>query len=460
MSVLQLPPSLNLSQAKPGLAPGVDQLMTTYPSTNSTYGSGDTCIIEIGTGGRNTFLYGNESYLSFEFTPTFSGATTGSVQLDGSAFALIDRFSLYHGAEQLCQVNSAGKLWQCLSDLASLSTRSSASIDMGAAISHPADGVTLVSGTKYLFCIPLVAPLVGSLSDKATPLGWCQASGALRMEIQWSTFATAVTTSKFVNDIEDCGGTCTVAPTLTSYVIGNVAYHAKLSRVSNDINMALLQSFQGQPVSLPATDYRSEVVYMAGSALAISARLNFNFSSLKAILWWTQAQGISQGTITTFNTGRPSSSRYAGGALSQYYLQIDGQDSLHIRCGANGATLPMTSDKPQNFHCAIPYNEVKRVFNGITSGTQQSVFDKSQYAPSTAVDTEQRVIAGKFVAGLDCERSDSSDVAFSGMATKNSNVLLNIEYESRASASAHNLYVYGMADVVYSIVNGSIVRSD
>jgi hypothetical protein len=226
------------------------------------------------------------------------------------------------------------------------------------------------------------------------------------------------------------------------------------------LNQLLLASFQGRPVSLSATDYRCEMAHVAAAALAISTRLNFNFSSLKAVMWWTVAQTIAQGQLVGFNTGRPVSSRYAGGDLAQYYLQVDGQDSLHIRCGRNGATLPQTSIRAQNFHCAIPYNEVKRIFNGTTSGHQETCFTKASYGSSAADDVTQRLIAGKFVAGLDCERSDSSAVAFSGLPTKNSNVMLNIEYEARAAPSAATLYVFGMADVVYSIVNGSFVRSD
>lgn len=458
MSVVQLPPSLNLSEVKPSLAAGVESVMTTYPATNSAYGPGDTCVVQIGTGGQSQFLFGNESYMSFEFTPTFTH-TAGAVQLDGCAYALIERFSLYHGATELCSYSGAGRLWTALSDLQSVSTKFSGSIDMGVSAADSINGVRLISGEKHCFCIPLIAPLVGSLSDKATPIGWAQASGSLRMEIQWAPFTQAVTTSVVVDDPEDCGGACS-ALSLTNYVIENVQYHAKLSRLSNDLNNALLASFQGMPITLAATDYRAEIVHVAASALAVSARLNFNFSSLKAVMWWTAAQSIASGSIVAHNLGRAISGRYVGGELSQYYIQVDGQDSIHIRCNRNGATLPKTTDKAHNFHAAIPYNEVKRIFNGVTSGSQQTSFTKAVYACTTADEAIQRVIAGKFIAGLDCERSDSSSIAFSGLPTKNSNVMLNIEYSARPDSDAHTLFVYGMADVVFSIVNGSFVRSD
>lgn len=462
MSVIQLPPSLNLTEQKRTLASGVEGFMHRYPATRSEYAPGDEVVIELSTGGRNAFLFGNESYLSFEFTPTFTAGTSGKVYLDGTAFAFIQRFSLYHGSNELCSLANAGKCWQALYDLQVPLSDGSATIDMGVG-ETPYDGMELTSGHKYVYCIPLIAPLVGSLSDLATPLGWAQASGALRIVIQLAQMRNCVTSSSAAS-ADNLTETATTANTLSTYLIENPQFHAKIARLSPDLNSMLLESMQGRPISIPAVDYRSESTFIAADQVGVGARLNFNFSSLKAIMWWTQCQAIANGAPSGNTNPRSHSSRFAGGALKKYYLSVDGRDTLHIETDNKGKTLGSTSTRAQRFISSIPFCEVKRIFNGITTASQAVRFHRDAYATSTPIEADQRDIPGRFVAGLDLERSDSSAMAFSGIDCKNSNVVLNIEYNPKLSgdgtSSAHVLYVYGMADVLYTLVNGSFVRSD
>lgn len=453
------------------MAPGVDALLTRYKSNNASYGQSETAVIEISSGG-NTFLHGLESYLSFEFTPTFTPGTSGTspvvnepVFLEGTAFSLLQRVTLYHGSNELFSINHAGKLWNMLRDF-QCSVASAGTVNLGVAGS--ADGIQLTSGSKYSFAIPLIAPLIGSLSEKATPIGWAGASGNLRLEIQFVTAAQAYTNTVSSPTLDDlqCASTAS-GPSNMSFVIKNLQYNAKISRLSGDLNRMLIEQFGERPITIDAVDYRCEQVQVPDTQTAITARLNFQFNSLKAVFWWCLDQTQANGSLSTYRLGRSQSSRFAGGRLKQYWLTVDGADTLRISTDRMGDTMASTGAKEQEMCAAVAWMEMQRIFNGI-AGTTQPCFIKSQYAMTDGSYTAQMDCPGRFAAGIDLEKSyESSSVSFAGINTKNSNLALSVEWNPAngiagraATGSPATLFAYGLHDVIYSLVNGTFVRSD
>lgn len=457
----QLTPSMNISAQKPALTPACEMQYQRYRASNAQYGAGDIISIDIPTGGaRNSFLHPGESFLELKFKPTFT-LTGGALSLDNCAYSLFSSARIYHGSNELCNINNCGRLWNALFDYASGASRMARSIDMGCDHAIERDGRSLTSNSVYTFCIPLILPLLGSLSDHVLPIGWMEA-GNLRLELTLNPFANMVTTSNG-SSLEAADGACTANPVLTSVLIYDVFYNAKVSRLSSDLNQALIESFGDRPISIPAVDYRTEMVSVPSGASSITTKLNFQHRSLKSVMWYAVTQSIALGSFTAFNLGRSQSSRFAGGRLRDFAVEIDGAEvpSGRVQCGAAGLTLP-ASVLESDFHSAIPFAQLLRCFNQMNSSFVPVSFPRQAYGCSlTTVAGQLDNSPSAFLTGIDLERagSDAETAVFAGTNTKNSNVNLQITYES-ASAAAQTLFVFGHHDVVYNLVQGSLVRSD
>lgn len=457
----QLTSSMNLSAQKPALTSQCEMQYQRYRASNATYGAGDIISIDIPTGGaRNTFLHPGESFLEIKFKPTFT-LTGGQLCLDNCAYSLFSSARIYHGSNELCNINNVGRLWNALFDYASGASRMARSIDMGCDHAVERDGRALTSGLVYTFAIPLILPLLGSLSDHVLPLGWAE-SGNLRLELTLNPFAQMITTTNG-SSLEAADGSCTAAPVLTSVQIYDVFYNAKVSKLSSDLNQALIESFGDRPISIPAVDYRGEMVSVPSGSSSVTTKLNFQHRSLKSVLWYAVTQSIALGTVTSFNIGRSQSSRFAGGRLASYCIEVDGSEvpSGKIQCGAGGLTLPATTLE-NDFHSAIPFAQLLRCFNQMNASFVPVSFPRQAYGCSlTTVAGQLDNSPSAFLTGVDLERAgaDAETTVFAGTNTKNSNVNLQITYET-ASSAAQTLFVFGHHDVVFNLVQGSLIRSD
>jgi hypothetical protein len=460
-SIPQLTPSMDLAKIKQALSPSIDAQYQKYRSNNTDYAPRSTCNLQIPTSGGNTMLHPGESYLSFKFTPTFTitpGAGFGAVRLDSSAFSLISSIRLYHGSNELINIQNFGDLANCLLDITAGGSRTNFSNTMGCDYFGDKEewGQVLTSGRTYGFSMCLPIPLLGSLSsDHVLPLGW-MTSGDLRLQIEWQSFEKAITTQ---NSILVNATPVAEAVALISYNISDVFYNAKVSRLSPTVNQQLIESHGGMPVSISAVDHRCESIHLASGSAAISARLNFQFKSLKHIMFWFKNQGVDQGIAVDAagNFGSGTSSRFSN-VLNSYYVDIDGAQipSGQVVCSADGAALPDN----YKYFSNIPMQELARCYNVTDMGSfgMSNKMNYEQYGWSNPAHLETLT---SFVTGIDLERAggDTESVVYAGTDTKNSSVHLHINLGANTNA-AQTLRVFSHHDVLFTLVAGSLVKSD
>jgi hypothetical protein len=406
-------------------------------------------------------LYPGESFLSFKFTPTFTVAA-GIVRLDSSAFSLISSIRLYHGSNKLVNIKNFGDLAAALLDVTSAGSRTNFSNTLGCSATDAGWGIPLNTNVTKSFTINLPIPLLGSMSsDSVLLLGWMGA-GDLRLVIEFQTFEKSVTTQVLEN--ADDRTSVATACTLTNFVLSDVYYSAKVSRLSPTINQQLIKSHQGRRVTIAAVDHRCESIHVGAGASTVSARLNYQFKSLKHILWWSQDQGCDQGIPPAVGHNGSGTTQRFSNELKSYDVDIDGMQvpSGQVQCGHDGATL--TAD--YKFPPSIPMQELAGCYNVTDQGNfgmSDTMFINSYGYSNKLTMTSAGALEKKttFIGALDLELAggDTESVIFAGTDTKNSAIHLHIAMNSNI-ATAQTLRLFSHHDVLYTLENGTLVKSD
>lgn len=449
MSVeLNYPQSLDMMAKKPAVP--AEPLITRFRSDNSTYSAGDIIRIEISTGGRNQFLLPNDSFLSFDFVSTHT-ATAGNVRIDGSAYSIFRRARVIHGATTLIDIQNCGRLWNALRDaMVAFSSRSVDEIRLAGdadsatqmSVNNYVAGRQLVSGTTYdsAFCLPL--GLVGSLSKTATPLGMMGAS-SLFLELEIAPHAQIVTTREYAN-ADGAIGTST-GLTLTSFVLSNIYYNAKIVTLDEPYAQALMSAYSGRPLVLPATDYIGEMKVISAGASTINEKFAFSRSSVNGMLWWLSNSNVANGVVTSNNLGEGTCHRQ-GGNLSEYYVAVSGKNLLSVYAGAGVSGF---------FKGSVSVSQIGRIFNNMSSVDGMGILNFGNYC--STVDTYAGAVANtkRFVGAYSLERYDADSKYASGSNLVGQDVRL-VALMTAGLSEQQNLYGYAMCDVGFQLIDGQL----
>ena len=435
MSNPVVPSSINLFQQKESMDAGVQQSYTRHQAMGSSYAGGSTVVLEIPTGGNPRFLMPSESYLSFTVTTT-NPITAGSLYLDGTAHSFIQRLRIFHG-DELVNENSYGQLANFLIDMGF-----SASDKIGASVALGSDGnvgqlvaLPALTTSTNTYNIPLFAPVLGIFTDHALPVSW-MGSAPIRLEIDLAEGHRVYTTASSLTS-NGTAATGLVAPT---YTMTNVAYYAKNCVISNDINNGLIEAFGANTISFPSTAFQYESANAAAGSTLLNAKVSFQHSSLKNVVWWAQSQGIANGNIVGDRLGRASSSRYLCD-IANWYLSIGGEQVPSYR--VNGI-----------IHT---FSELLRVFDK-TSMPVGLNLTRDSFTTTASSAADQRVTAGKACAALDLESSDDQNNVFCGRKTTNDHLAVVAEF-NQALDEAQIVHIYGQYDILYSLIDGQLRRS-
>lgn len=450
MASINFPESLQMNAKAPS-APA-DPLITRFRSDNASYSAGDIIRIEIPTGGRNQFLLPNDSFLSFDFTPTFT-ITAGSLSLDNSTYSLFRRARVIHGSTTLVDVQHCGRLWNALRDvLCNAGGRSVDEIRLGvnsasnqASASNYTAGMVLTSTQTYDSAFALPLPIVGTLSKSAIPLGLMGAS-SLFIELEIAPYAQVVTNRTYTTPQGTTGANTTANPTLTSLVLSNIYFNAKITTLDEPYAQALMSVYAGRPLMLPAVDYIGEMKVIAAGATAINEKFAFSRSSVNGILWWLSNSTLANGTPVSFNYGEGTSHRQ-GGNLSEYYVAVSGKNLLSVYAGPHGTS--------GFFKGGAVVSQIGRIYNNLADIAGMGVLNFRNYCSTTDTASDAFASAKKFVGAYSLERYDADAKYASGSNLVGQDVRLVVTMTG-ALSEQQNLYGFCMSDVGFELIDGQL----
>ena len=448
MASINFPESLQMN-AKAPAAPA-SPLITRYRSDNSSYTPGDILRIEIPTGGRGQYLLPNDSFLSFDYVSTHT-ATAGNLRLDGSVYSMFRRARVIHGSTTLVDTQNCGRLFSCLRDaMVPSSARAVDEIRLGGdsdtatqmSANNYVAGRQLASGVTYDAGFVLPLPIVGSLSKTAIPLGLMGAS-SLFIELEIAPHSQFVTTREYAN-ADGAIGTVTTL-TLTSFVMSNIYFNAKIVTLDAPYDNALMSVYAGRPLMLPAVDYISEMKVIPAGATAINEKFAFSRSSVNGILWWMSNSTVANGTITSTNLAEGTTHRQAGNLL-EYYASISGKNLLSIYAGPSASGF---------FKGGVAVNQLGRIYNNMANTDGMGILCVGNYCSTT--DTYAGAVANtkRFVGAYSLERYDADSKYASGENLVGQDVRLVVSLSS-ALSEQQNLYAACMSDVGFELIDGQL----
>lgn len=462
MSIANFPASLNLAQTKASAIAECNSSFQRIKSDTTQYSPGEMTTIEIPCGRVGDFLHGADSFLEFKFKPTFT-ATTGNLLLNGNAYSFIRRLTVRHSSNQLIDIDNFNRYCHAIYDVqADAAERVSGGINLGiinttatvsgvnlrevASADNCMNGIQLASGQTYSVAFTLPCALIGSLQEKATPLGWMASS--LYIDIIWEDY-NKICTTRVPTSVSGAIGSVTVLA-LTQMIISDVYYNAKISQIAPMYNQALLQSFVGSPIRIPAVDWKCEYKTIAAATTAINEKLAFQFSSAKIFLWWLTNQQTANGVITSNNLNHALTQRQAG-RLKDYCLSFNGNQ---IPSQAISTSSYGPNPSVNKIFGAVSYSNVMRAFNLNSSSSAGGVISDLLYTNSIDTYATDSSDSKRFIGAVDLDRfCNSQDKFLTGFNCLNQqcNVVLNWD---TALAEAQMLYCFMQYDVSYELKDG------
>ena len=458
---MSFPTELNYSVNKPIAASG-KPLIARFRSDNSNYSNGDVIRIEIPTGRRGQHLFPKSSFIEGNVTvTTLSSGTAGEfVYIDQSVFSLFNRMRIIHGSTVIEDYLYCNKVWTSILDLQYSETerRALSITHLLASDTTPTPGynsgcfgyrmgacynatstATPATTAAVDFCFPIPSGVLGSLSQKALPLGACGAA-SIYLELELASPTTA-----FI--LEDVTSTASGA-TITGYTVSQVYYNAKITNLPADVDAALLQS-TGGIINLPAVSYKIEYKNIGSGVTTFTDKFSFQFSSLKNFCFFIQNASIAAGV---FNK-RSVSSRPKGN-INDYFISINGEAFPSQTISTNSR---MYAELLRAYDCLTDTSAGGIInFQNYTQGTDIS---GSAVFSSAAVGTYGNSAGTKqerFLAGIDLDRFNHQNTTLmSGTSSIGQLVSLIVNFSASTNAAAA-LYAFVMYDVMYNVENGMI----
>jgi hypothetical protein len=462
---MSFPTELNYGSNKPMSAAG-KPMIARFRSDNTEYNNGDVIRIEIPTGRAGQHLFPKSSFIEGQVKVNVSSGATNlaneGVYIDQSVFALFNRIRVIHGSTTIEDFLYCNKVWTSILDLQySESERRALSITHlvagdGATNTVPAYNAglcgfklgnasatasTAVTTANVDFCFPLPSAVLGTLSQKALPLGQCGA-GSIYLELTLESPNVAFM-------LEDISGTASIA-TINSYTVSQIYYNGKITNLPADVDQALLQS-TGGIINLPAVSYKAEYKTIANGTTTFTDKFSFQFSSLKCFCFFIQAQTVAMGVANK----RSVSSRPKA-YIQDYFLSINGE-----------AFPSQTIQTPSRM-----YAELLRAYDALTDTSAGGIINYNNYAINNVINgsgvfsstakngygSYSTTLPERFLAGIDLDRfNHQSSTLMSGTSSIGQLVSLILNFDPAFGVNANtSLYAFCMYDVMYNVENGQI----
>jgi hypothetical protein len=191
---MPFPQVLNFANNKPMATLGKPYI-NRYRSDNSSYTDKDVIRIEIPTGRQGSYLFPKDCFLEGKIKVTSTGngsaATTAAVTyIDQSIYSIFNRLRIYHGSVIVEDCLYTNKVWtsiydlqvneverrgdcitKCVSDTNSSGVTSFQGGCLGMQFLSSSTNNGQATSNLFEFCIVLPSGLLGSLAQKALPVG-------------------------------------------------------------------------------------------------------------------------------------------------------------------------------------------------------------------------------------------------------------------------------------------------
>ena len=156
---------------KPSAANGRSYRASIQPQNKSTFFGGDTCVIALPCGRRNTFIDTNQSYIKYTIV---NNDTTNSIRLDNNGSCVINRLDVFHASNLLESIQQYNVLYTYLLDF-TLNQSVKASLtniygNSGTTRAGLQLGVSPSTNNKLTVCMPVCSGVIGPLLDKMLPV--------------------------------------------------------------------------------------------------------------------------------------------------------------------------------------------------------------------------------------------------------------------------------------------------
>ena len=455
--IINLPPSLNLGDVKQNALQDMSPSFQKLRAMNASYSPRDTITIAIPTGRRGDFLHGADSFISFKVIPNIVNGAANVLSLDGTDYSFFRNVRVRHGSNVLVNQRNSNRLWNALYDVqVSASERESNQVSL---LQHSGSGPdancnnmygitfantsAIPAGCGYNASFTLPCPLVGSLSEKAVPLGWMNTS-QLYIEIDLEDANKVLTTRSGKNTYAGTAGAADQAVTITGYTISEVYYHAKITQIGGMYDDMLLKSL-GETIVIPSVDYVGDEGIVNPSS-NINQIFSFPYSSAKAFIWWMSNTQTSNG-LASGNYYYSSITNRNCGALREFNLTLN---------GSNYPPTPIYASKgvdATHINGTIVFQELLRCFNLNSAIDKGGILSYPVYTLNTTNFADD-VTTKRFIAGIDLDRSDcEGNRLYQGTNTVNSQVALNAVFDT-APTQSQTLYAFMMHDCAYVLQDG------
>lgn len=259
--------------------------VSTPPSNGGSFSMGDTIRLELPSSRFGSWLLPRETYLKFKMDASFLNGTADTFSLDGGADCVISRIVIRSGANELENIQNYDLLSALWRD-AMNDTNMYRVGGLSYGDNEVFDDDNLGSQT-HTFCVPIMSGVIGSLMNKALPLGFVNSD--LQIEIVLNAFNTAFVATNAV------GNTNQFRITDMSLITEHIDLPLQ---VAQNIRESL-----GGVISISTESFQSAENIEVANATKGTPLLPFRFSSLKSVLnvWRkeTDTTALNQNSITT-----------------------------------------------------------------------------------------------------------------------------------------------------------------
>jgi hypothetical protein len=436
MSALShLPPTLLPRMAPEPMHAGIKSLNTVHESHLDTYLPRSIASIYIPVN-ENTYILGDQCYLSGDFTPDFVTDVGGVVSVDSSFNSLIDSVNLYHGSVKVCGIDNYGANTNAIRDHSGGNSGVGDSTLLGTSAADNTKGVSLTTDKRYPFAFNLASmPVIGGGSEHSLALGWL--GGRLRLEIQFSSAAGCMNT---------IGGDATTA--ITSFLIENLKFNMASTVVPREVDAAIRQAYGAVPV-FHATSMSSDTVPFNGK------RVNpilgsMSKISLRNFFWYMQPTATTTSTVTGDNYPRSKGQRtWPDGDVA--FLTAGGNTYPESRITCISTAADIYPIRPSE--CMI---NLQRALGTSGSATNHSSISATSYCNNTQTPSVAVATRGGFLGAIPLSRGNEHGTEMlPGIDTSRDTVRFDCTLKTAVTA-AHELNVFNQYDALLFIKDGQL----
>lgn len=423
---------------KPSSTRGRSYRASISASNKQTFAPGDTIIVSIPCGRKNSYLDCSQSYMKMTVKNN-DGTAANQIFFDSGGASPINRLDCFHGGNLLESISGYNILYNyvtdfCLTVADRLGLSTMYGFDGNSTSSINRKGQKIGGGSSHTVCMPLLSGVVGLGSDKNCPIG--ALSDDLRLE--------------FVVE-NQAQGMCALNSGTSAWSITNFELELCIIELSDE-GQAIVESITppGAPMYLHGNSWRHAVSSLPASiAGTYSTLVPFRFASVKSLVLLPRrnteiadAQSFSLASRINPN-------------ISSYFWRIGGaivpNKSVILESSTTAGFSEAFAEVQRAWHSLDTKNNASSCNGQVYCTTDSQVTTYSNiFAISTGINSYQN----GFAIAQEMEQwANRGDILMSGVNTLSQNIFFEANINT-APASSYTLDFYCNYDFILVLQNG------